>query len=145
MQSFFFQYVWLRQKRIYLQCRRPRFNPWVGKIPQKREWLPTPVFLHEESHRQRSLAGYSPWGHKELNTTEQLALSLQLFICLSGLSCSIACGILVLRPETKPESPALQGGLLTGGPPEKSLDAILIQQQRACLVPRFCILNTIPN
>ena len=56
--------------------RRPRFDPWVGKIPWRREWLPTPVFLPGEFHRQRSLAGYSPWGVKELDTTEKLMLSL---------------------------------------------------------------------
>ena len=39
-------------------------------IPWRREWLPTPVFLPGESHEQRSLVGYSPWGHKELDTTE---------------------------------------------------------------------------
>ena len=49
---------------------RPRFNPWVGKVPWRRAWQPTPVFLLGESHGQRSLAGYSPWGHKELDTTE---------------------------------------------------------------------------
>ena len=43
-----------------------------GKIPSRKEWLPTPVFLSEEFHGQRSLAGYSPWGHKELDTTEGL-------------------------------------------------------------------------
>ena len=37
------------------------------------EWLLTPVFLPGESHEQRSLAGYSPWGHKESDTTEQLS------------------------------------------------------------------------
>ena len=45
------------------QCRRHkryRFDPWVGKIPWRREWQPTPVFLPGESHRQRSLVGYSP-------------------------------------------------------------------------------------
>ena len=40
------------------------FGSWVGKIPWKRKWQPTPVFLPGESHGQRSLAGYSPWGHK---------------------------------------------------------------------------------
>jgi len=39
-----------------------RFNPWVGKIPWKRKWQPTPVILPGKSHGQRSLAGYSPWG-----------------------------------------------------------------------------------
>ena len=41
---------WLRQSRICLQCRRPRFDPWVRKIPWRREWLPTLVFLPGESH-----------------------------------------------------------------------------------------------
>ena len=50
------------------------FNPWVGKIPWRREWQPTPEFLPGEFHGQRSLAGYSPWGHKELDTTDQLTL-----------------------------------------------------------------------
>ena len=53
-------------------CGRPRFNPWVGKIPYRREWQPTPVFLSGESHGQRSLVGYSPWGCTKLDTTEQL-------------------------------------------------------------------------
>ena len=46
------------------------FNPWVGKIPWSRAWQPTPVFFSGESHGQRSLAGYSPWGHKESNMIE---------------------------------------------------------------------------
>ena len=49
---------------------RDGFSPWVGKIPWSGAWQPTPVFLPGESHGQRSLAGYSPWGHKELDTTE---------------------------------------------------------------------------
>ena len=47
--------------------RRTGFDPWVGKIPWRREWQPTPVFLPGKFHGQRSLAGYSPWYHKELN------------------------------------------------------------------------------
>ena len=58
-----------------MQCERPRFNPWVRKIPWRREWLPTPGLLPRESHGQRSLAGYSPWGLQELDTTEGLMLS----------------------------------------------------------------------
>ena len=46
------------------------FSPWVGKIFWRREWQPTPVFLPGESHGQRSLAGYGPWGLKESHTTE---------------------------------------------------------------------------
>ena len=52
--------------------RRLRFDPWVGKIPWRRKWQPTPVFLPGKPHRQRSLAGYSPWGHKESDTIEGL-------------------------------------------------------------------------
>ena len=46
------------------------FDPWVGKIPWRRKWQPTPVFLPGESHGQRSLVGYRLWGHKESDTTE---------------------------------------------------------------------------
>ena len=49
----------------HLQCRRSRFNQWVGKILWRREWLATPVLLPEEFQGQRSLASYSPWGPKE--------------------------------------------------------------------------------
>ena len=59
-------------KKIHLHYGRPGFDPWVGKIPWRRAWQPTPVFLPGESHGQRSLVDYSPWGHKELDTTEQL-------------------------------------------------------------------------
>ena len=54
-------------KEPICQCRRHkrhRFNPCVRKIPWKRAWHPTPVFLPRESHRQRNLAGCSPWGRK---------------------------------------------------------------------------------
>ena len=55
------------------QCTRHKkheFGPWIGKIRWRRAWQPTPVFLPGESHGQRGLAGYSPWGHKESDTTE---------------------------------------------------------------------------
>ena len=51
---------------------RPGFNPWVGKIPLRREWQPTPVFLPGEFHGQSGPAGYGPWGLKGSDTTEQL-------------------------------------------------------------------------
>ena len=66
---------WLRLNRLCLQCRRPGFHPWVGKIPWRWGWQPTPVFLPGESHGQRSLAGYSPRGCIESDTTERLSLS----------------------------------------------------------------------
>ena len=70
---------WLRWKRIHLQCKRMGLKPWVGKIPWRRKWLPTPVFLPWEFHRQRGLEGYSPWGRKASDTTEWLTL---LFVIL---------------------------------------------------------------
>ena len=54
------------------------FDPWVRKIPWWGAWQPTPVFWPGESHGQRSLAGYSPWGHKEWDMTERLHFH---FIC----------------------------------------------------------------
>ena len=68
--------------KICLECGRPGFTPWVGKISWRREWLPTPVFLPGESHGQRTLAGYSPWGCRvghnwETSTFTHLGLYIQ--------------------------------------------------------------------
>ena len=56
---------WLSGKEStsqYRRLKRCRFNPWVRKIPWRKKWQPTPIFLPEKSHGQGSLAGYSPWG-----------------------------------------------------------------------------------
>ena len=63
---------WLRGLSFCLHCGRPGFDPWVGKIPWWRQWHPTPVFLPGKSHGWRSLVGYSPWGCKASDMTEQL-------------------------------------------------------------------------
>ena len=63
---------WLGGEESTCQCRRCRFNPWVGKVSWRRKWLPTPVFLPGKSHGQRSLAGNSPQGGMESSTTWQL-------------------------------------------------------------------------
>ena len=47
---------------------------WMGKIPWRKECLTTPVFLPGESHGQKRLVGYSPWGHKKSDMTEQLSM-----------------------------------------------------------------------
>ena len=60
-------------KELICQCKRHKrheFDPWVGKIPWSRKWQPTPVFLPGKFHGQRRLAGCSPWGHEESDTTE---------------------------------------------------------------------------
>ena len=53
-------------KESACKSRRCRFDSWVGKIPWRSKWQPTPVFLPRKSHGQRSLVGYSPWGHKRV-------------------------------------------------------------------------------
>ena len=63
---------WLNWERTCLHCGRPGFELWIGKIPWRRYRLSTLVFLPGEFHRQRSLAGYSPWACKELDTTKRL-------------------------------------------------------------------------
>ena len=74
------------EESVCLQCRRPGFDSWVGKIPWRRKWQPTPVFLPGESQGQRSLVGYSPPGHKESDTIEWLD-----FTYLGNTACNILC------------------------------------------------------
>ena len=68
--------VWASQVRSgeepTCQCRRHEFSPWAGKIPWRRAWQPTPVFLPGKLHEEGSLAGYSPLGRNESDTTERL-------------------------------------------------------------------------
>ena len=62
-----------RAKEPTCQCKRhkrPEFNPWVGKIPWRRKWQHSPIFLPGESHGERSLVGYGPWGCKKSDMTE---------------------------------------------------------------------------
>ena len=63
---------WLSGKESTSNARDPGSIPWSERLPWSRKWQPIPVFLPGESHGQRRLAGYSPWGCKELDTTEQL-------------------------------------------------------------------------
>ena len=62
---------WLGGKESACNAVDTGLIPWVTEIPWRRKWQPTPVFLPGESHGQRNLAGYSPWGRKELDMTEQ--------------------------------------------------------------------------
>ena len=73
------------------QCRRHKFDPWVGKIPWRRNWQPTPVFFPGKSHGHRSLAGYSPWGHRVRHNWSDLAGTQNKNITESlGFSASLA-------------------------------------------------------
>ena len=66
-------------KESSCQSRRHGFDPWVGKIPWRSKWQPTPVFLPGKFHGQRSLRGYSPRGPKESDTTDQPSTHLSAF------------------------------------------------------------------
>ena len=75
---------WLSGKDSSCQCSRCRrweFDSWVGKIPWRRKSIP--VFLPGKSRGPRSLVGYSPWGRKELDTTEALSLHARTHWCES--------------------------------------------------------------
>ena len=72
---------WLSGKEFTCQCRRHELDPWVRRIPWKRKQQPTPEFLPEKSYGQRSLAGYSPWGHK---SQTQLSNWTKLNWCEAG-------------------------------------------------------------
>ena len=67
---------WHSGKESTCQSRRCRFDPWVRKIPWRRKWQSTPMFLPSKSHGQRILMGYSLWGCKELDMTEHTHMYL---------------------------------------------------------------------
>ena len=69
---------------------RHGFNSLVGKIPRKREWLPTPVFLHWECHGQRNLVNYISWGCNESDMSEQLILHFTSYVYITDLICYTA-------------------------------------------------------
>ena len=87
--SFIWLPWWLSWQRICLQCGRPGFNPWVGKIPWRREWQSTPVFLPGEFHGQGSPDGYHPWGLR-LVVTEWLTYTHRPKWIIHHNSCGIS-------------------------------------------------------
>ena len=72
----------------------PGLDPWVGKIPWRREWLSTLVSLSGEFHGQKSLAGYSQWGCKKSDTTEQLHFHFSLSCIGEGNGNPLQCSCL---------------------------------------------------
>ena len=75
---------WLRRWSGSLQCRRPGFDPWVGKTSWRRKWKPTPVLLPGKPHGWRSLVGYSPWGHRQSDTAEWLHFHFHCMLTLTS-------------------------------------------------------------
>ena len=100
----------LSGKESSCQCRRHkrlRFDPWVRKTPWRTTWQPASGFLPGESHGQRSLVGYSSWGHKELDMTESVhtqyihtSLRHLGLICLSTF-CPPVLVIATLKPAAR--------------------------------------------
>ena len=94
--SYFVMHYWLLGggsdgKKSSCDAIEPEFDPWVRKMPWRKEWLPTPAFLPGEFHGQRNLAGYSPRGCKELDTAEQLShTDCLVLINISFMSVSLA-------------------------------------------------------
>ena len=80
-------------ERIHLPNRRHGFNSWVGKIPWRWRWHPTPIFLSGKFHGQRGLVSYSPWGHKELDTTEWLKSSSDIWAFCIYIICRIKLSV----------------------------------------------------
>ena len=104
--------------------RRPRFNPWVAKIPRRRKWQPPLVFLSGKFYGQKSLASYSPWGCKESDTTEHTHMQhiinkylsaykklysphTHVFIFIHIVSVSFSLFAFSLLPSEPPGSPSL--------------------------------------
>ena len=89
-----YNFLWVRKVCVYVyMCIHTdiymyRFNPWVGKLSQRRKWQPTPVFLLVKSHRQRDLVSYSPWGCEELDTIERLSQTHMHVCVLYYYTCS---------------------------------------------------------
>ena len=94
------QFLWgiraslVAQMVICLQYRSPGFNPWVGRIPWRRKWHPTPVPLPGKSHGWRSLVGCSPWGREESDITERLPFHFSLSCIGEGNGNPLQCSCL---------------------------------------------------
>ena len=82
------------------KLRETRFDPWVGKMPWRRKWQTTLVFLPGELYGQRSLVGYSSWGLKESNRTEQLHFHFQKQYGVSSKFSKIKFWCLILKNTT---------------------------------------------
>ena len=137
---------WLRWQRISLQCQRPEFNPWVRKIPWSRARQHTPVFLPGESHGQRSLVGYGPWGCKESDMTKQPAhtqfhYQRNMWRCGNEDWVLHICGeedcVPLLKPNTEParSQQRMTGSTFNGGTPSGTLCPLVLTLHLAATVP----------
>ena len=130
-------------KESSCQCKRWRFNPWVGKIPWRRAWLLTPVFLPGKFHGQRSLVGYSPWDHRELDMAECTHTHSET-PASRGEHEDTHSGILFLLPMKghKQRSPLVPLHDDLSSPPSSVLGQIAFRLGGAAALPAggFCVL-----
>ena len=95
------------------QCGRRgrlRFDPWVRKIPWRRKWQPTPVFLPAKFHRWKSLAGYSPWSCNESDMTEHTHTQAT-YVSESAREAPMPPGVLPASQRTSVLMPRERGSL----------------------------------
>ena len=127
---------WFSGKEPACQCQSRAFDPWVGKIPWKRKWQPSPVFLPGKSHGQRSLGGYRPRAAKELDVTERL-------------NSSTCDGLLLNQCSALPWGPRVHrrcgpaGRTETRAGEATSALQLLGAVCRFMAVPVLCLLNTL--
>ena len=100
---------WLSQWNVYPQFGRPGFYPWVGKIPWRRKWQATPVPLPRKLHGWQSLVDYSPWGCKELDTTERLHFT-SVIIIIPEVFFVLFCFVLLVSLQTISASEGVEKG-----------------------------------
>ena len=79
---------WFNGRECACQCSRHGLDPWVRKIPWRRKWQPTPVYLPGKSLGKRRLAGYCPWGHKRVRHDLVIKQQTTIFLALSLLPSS---------------------------------------------------------
>ena len=118
---------WHNGKESACQCRRCQrcgFNPWVRKIPWSRKWQLTSVFLPEKFHGPRSLAGYSPGGLKESDTTEPTARGDRGGVMLPLLSLGSFWFCWMLKIPPQPSSVSEDHPLLPAPPPQLLLPLV---------------------
>ena len=117
-------------------CSICEFDSWVKKIPWGRKWQPTPIFLPEKSHGQRSLEGYSPWGLKESDTSEQLNHNSRAREM--GKAVRKHCNTVLQRPSTVPGMFLFLEGLRVGvcGPLRSPWVTLAAKSLQSC--PTLC-------
>ena len=129
-----YAYVRNVHRRICPRCRRPGLHPWVRKIPWRRKWQPTPVFLPGEAHR-KSLAGYSLWGKRVRCDWVTNTYTFFLHVYTSMPVHSYVC-----ERWSKEATPVAEGQTLKSGAERAELEFKLHPSQLPALVTSIRLL-----